>query len=258
MMQRRQVLPEALDHLDAQDPAAQHSRRDLQRLHRLMGTQGTVLRFMRALPISRRSRPPLRVLELGAGDGSLMLGVARALHGTWPAVAITLLDRQPLLAAATVDAYAEVGWAARAEIVDVLDWAAFADARHWDLVVAHLFLHHFQAAQVAALLAAVAARSDHFLACEPRRGWIAWAGSHLVGALGANAITRSDAVLSVRAGFRDGELRALWPATGWTLAESGAGLFSHCLTASRTPPPRDTRPRQPLAKPQPLPTGDHP
>ncbi len=262
----RVVLPEMLDGLAAEDQAAQRSRRDLQRVHRAMGTRTLLLGALRALPLQRTrnaSSAPLQVLELGAGDGSLMLGVARALQGQWPAVALTLLDRLPLLTAATQTAYARAGWTATAEVDDALDWAARAGAepqsepqfepqfqrcserhsertapqagQHWDLIVANLFLHHFKSAELATLLAAVASSSDHFVACEPRRAWLAWAGSHLVGALGANAVTREDAVLSVHAGFRGQELAAHWPAAapGWHLSETAGGLFSHCFVASR-------------------------
>ncbi len=246
----RVVLPEALDALAAEDEAAQRSRRDLQRVHRVMRTRATLMRALRALPLigaGTASSAPLRVLELGAGDGSLMLGVARSLHGQWPAVELTLLDRLPLLTAATVAAYALAGWTATAEVGNALDWAARAKAEgssplvtsRWDLIVANLFLHHFEGAELALLLAAVARSSDHFVACEPRRASLAWAGSHLIGALGVNAVTREDAVLSVHAGFRDHEMVALWPAkTGWNLSESAAGLFSHCFVASRAAGPR--------------------
>ncbi len=242
----RTVLPEVLDGLAADDLDAQRSRRDLQRVHRAMGTRAMLLRALRALPLARArsaSPVPLRVLELGAGDGSLMLGVARSLQGEWPPVAITLLDRLPLLTAATAAQYALAGWTATAAVDDALDWARRANderssgqtAPRFDLIVANLFLHHFQGAELAMLLAAVAGSSEHFVACEPRRAWLAWAGSHLVGALGANAVTREDAVLSVHAGFRGRELQEIWPApTGWHLSEEGAGLFSHCFVASRT------------------------
>jgi len=246
----RVVLPEVLDGLAADDLSAQRSRRDLQRVHRAMGTRGTLLRALRTLPFMRArtaSFAPLRVLELGAGDGSLMLGVARAMQGEWPAVALTLLDRLPLLTSATASEYALAGWTATAEVGDALDWAARAHAEpgsehlalqaapRWDLIVANLFLHHFKSAELTVLLAAVADGCEHFVACEPRRAWLSWAGSHLVGVLGANAVTREDAVLSVHAGFRDHELRAHWPAStpDWTVSEAAAGLFSHCFVASR-------------------------
>ncbi len=245
----RIVVPEVLDGLDANDPDAQRSRRDLQRVHRAMGTRSTVLRALRALPIRRSSTRPLQVLELGAGDGSLMLKVARTLQFEWPAVALTLLDLQNLLTPSTIADYAAVGWHAAAQVGDALAWAEGADANclpraapRWDLIVVNLFLHHFQNPQLTVLLAAIAARSEHFFACEPRRGGLTLAASHLIGALGVNAVTREDAVLSVRAGFRGTELSALWPANApqstaestpdWKLREYSAGLFSHCLTGS--------------------------
>ena len=139
--------------------------------------------------------------------------------------------------------YAALGWTAVESIADVADWARTANGPlhaqgttpRWDLIVANLFMHHFEGAQLARLLAAIAQRCDNFFACEPRRAWLALAGSHLVGAIGANAVTREDAVLSVHAGFRGAELSALWPgrAADWRLREYPAGLFSHCFVAER-------------------------
>jgi hypothetical protein len=41
-----------------------------------------------------------------------------------------------------------------------------------------------------------------------------------------------DAEISVRAGFRDSELSALWPSDArWQLNEQRAGLFSHRFVA---------------------------
>jgi hypothetical protein len=105
----------------------------------------------------------------------------------------------------------------------------------WDLIVTTLFLHHFEGAALERVLAAIEHRTERFFACEPRRAPLALVGSHLVGALGANAVTREDAVLSVHAGFRDDELSRTWPgdAADWQLHEYPAGLFSHCLRAER-------------------------
>ncbi len=252
----RMVEPEVLDGLAERDPAAQRARRDLQRVHRVMGTRRILLKaWQAALPQARQpDAAPLRVLELGAGDGSLLLGVARALPRhepvAAPAVHLTLLDRQALLTPALVADYAACGWRCEALVTDVLDWAgAEPDATAppsglpgWDLIVANLFLHHFEGAPLARLLQAVAARCDHFLAVEPRRSRFALAGSRLIGALGVNAVTRVDAVASVRAGFTGEELRALWPpdAPGWTLREAAAGPFSHCLLAVREQPGAET------------------
>ncbi len=248
MTMTRVVLAETLDGLAADDPSALRSHRDLRRIHRVMGTRAIVLRGLRAMALLRRGAAPMRVLELGAGDGSLMLGVARELGRQWPRVELTLLDRKSWISGATLQGYADAGWSATATVCDVRDWVAgAADARlngsrqgRWDLIVANLFLHHFEGAQLAELLGAIAARTERFFACEPRRAWLSLAGSHLVGAIGANAVTRHDAVLSVHAGFRGQELTALWPANVASAAnglrrqlqEFPAGLFSHCFAAA--------------------------
>lgn len=237
----RRVEPESLDGLAADDPVAQHSRRDLRRVHRCMGTRSLLVRELRSLGPPKTGT--MRILELGAGDGRLMLGVARDLAPSWRPVELTLLDRLPLVDGRTVARYARCGWAAQSSVMDALDWAragtrsrAAPDARpRWDLVVANLFLHHFDGPRLALLLGAIAASADEFMACEPRRGWRALAGSHLVGAIGANAVTRADAVLSVHAGFRERELTALWPRVHaqWRLREHAAGAFSHLFRATR-------------------------
>lgn len=241
----RKVSAERLDHLPADDPAAQRSRRDLMRVHRVMGTSGIVARGWQALWPPQRRSAPLRVLELGAGDGTLLLAVARQLAPSFPLVELTLLDRQDIVSPATLAAFDKLGWQVTVEVTDVLDWAARppntvpgAAASSWDLIMTTLFLHHFEGADLDTLLMAIAARSQRFFACEPRRGWLALTGSRLIGAIGANAVTRDDAVFSVHAGFRERELTALWPApaTAWQSREYTAGLFGHCFSATRAGP----------------------
>jgi hypothetical protein len=241
-MMPRVVGAEALDGLPHDDPSAIRSRRDLRRVHRAMGTQMIIMRALKAMKLSRHEIEPLRMLEIGAGDGSLMLGVAQALSGAWPKVALTLLDRQALVTPSTVASYRALGWTVATEVGDVLDWAAGGRPKppvnanqRWDLIVANLFLHHFEGEQLARLMQAIAQKSDRLLACEPRRDWLALVGSHLTGMIGANAVTREDAVLSVHAGFLGQELSALWPAQGepWRIQECAAGLFSHFFWAER-------------------------
>lgn len=234
----RRVQAELLDDLPAADPVAVHSRRDLRRVHLFLATRARLVRALSGL-VTAPERP-LRVLELGAGDGLLLLGVAREMDSKWGPVELTLLDRVALVDRATVAAFARCGWTARSSVMDVRDWARAAGdcrppaASRWDVVVANLFLHHFEGKELKRLLAAIAARSEHFIALEPRRGWRALAGSHLVGLLGANAVTRTDAVLSVHAGFRDRELTTLWPNPAqWTVREEPAGAFGHCFRATR-------------------------
>jgi hypothetical protein len=225
----RSVQPETLDHLTEDDPRAVRSRADLRRIHRVMGTRSIMLRAL------RNSVAPRRVLELGAGDGTLMLGVAKELADHWPQVHLTLLDRQSLIAPGTIGGFHALGWHLEIVNADVLDWIRRPARNCYDLVAANLFIHHFDDTQLASLLPALAERTTAFFACEPRRGRLPLAGSHLIGLIGANAVTREDAVLSVRAGFTDNELTALWPNddSSWHVREYAAGLFSHCFLALR-------------------------
>ena len=227
----RRVSPEALDSLGADDPAAQRSRRDLRRLHVAMGTLSIMMRTIGAEP----NPSPLRILELGAGDGSLALRFARRHARQWPRTSWTLLDRQNTVAESTLQGLREVGWQANVVVADVFDWLSRHQQCGWDIVVANLFVHHFDGDELRHLLRAVSGVTPLFFCCEPRRNMTALIGSHLVGLIGAGAVTREDAVLSVHAGFRDCELSAHWPIhEGWSLREYSAGLFSHCLLARKT------------------------
>jgi 2-polyprenyl-3-methyl-5-hydroxy-6-metoxy-1,4-benzoquinol methylase len=227
----RRVVPEALDQLAASDPRAVRSRADLRRINRLLAAHTLMLRAL-----SNGMPAPRHIIELGAGDGTLMLAIARKMAARWPAVHLTLLDRQHLASAQTISAFGALGWQADILASDVHDWLTEASQQRFDLVLANLFIHHFHNQQLAPMLAAIAQRCEVFFACEPRRTWLPLAGSHLIGLIGANAVTREDAVLSVHAGFCRDELTALWPdelRQAWILDEYPAGLFSHCFHAVR-------------------------
>jgi hypothetical protein len=109
-----------------------------------------------------------------------------------------------------------------------------ANASALEVVVANLFLHHFQDVRLAELLSAVASRTRVFVAIEPRRAPWPLITCRWLWAIGCNSVTRHDAAISVRAGFSGRELSALWPADpGWELTERPTGLFSHLFVARR-------------------------
>jgi len=240
----RRLEPELLDELPPDEPRAIRSRLDLQRVHRAMGSIAILRRLAAGL---HSPAPPRRILELGAGDGSLLLRFARTRHVDWPGVELTLLDRQSLVSSATIAAFQDLGWSVQSLTMDVLSWSREINkpslpVPRYDLCLTSLFLHHFDAPELQVLLRGVAARSEAFIACEPRRDWIAGVGSRLIGLLGVNAVTRGDAVKSVAAGFRGQELSQLWrEVTGaasrvrghWQLEEFAARPFTHCFVAER-------------------------
>jgi 2-polyprenyl-3-methyl-5-hydroxy-6-metoxy-1,4-benzoquinol methylase len=228
-LSRRRLVGEILDGLAPDDPRAVASRRDLRRINVVMRQHAIVERLLRThLP-----SPPRRLLEIGGGDGQFMLGLARRLARDWPGVELTLVDLTDSVTPATRAGFAAAGWALRVVTADIFAWAGDADAS-FDAVIANLVLHHFDDAQLARLFAAMAPLAPVFLAAEPRRAAFPLFSSLLVGAIGANDVTRHDAPASVRAGFRGGELGALWPgAQDAVLTEGRRGLFTHVFAASR-------------------------
>ena len=227
----RSIEPEWLDELPADDPRALRSRRDLARINALMMNSTLVARELRRVC---RATPPRTIAEIGAGDGSFMLRVAQRLAPQWPTMDVVLLDQQSLLTAETRGKFAATGWQAQAVAADVFAWLAQPAAPVFDVIVANLFLHHFDATGLTQLLSLAAQRTRVLIACEPRRSRRALLGSRLLGIIGCNDVTRHDAVASVHAGFISRELCGWWPAgSAWTLREYPYGWFSHCFVAAR-------------------------
>lgn len=225
----RHLQPELLDTLAPDDPRAIRSRRDLRRINRLMATSSLL-----GAPLDRilRGSSPVRVVDLGAGDGEVLLRLARRRARRWPKISLELLDMQPVVGAQALAHYRALGWSVQVIRADVFDWLAQPACGIEPVIVANLFVHHFEGEKLHALLSGIAARASAFVCCEPRRSRLALAGSRLLGAIGCNEVTRHDAIASVRAGFRASELSALWPQPSvWSLREGPVGLFSHRFVA---------------------------
>jgi len=143
-----------------------------------------------------------------------------------------LLDMQIQASTATLAALAALGWHAQSVMADVFDWPRSPDTR--EIVIANLFLHHFEQARLLRLLRMISRHAEAFIAIEPRRAAWPLLCSRLLWAIGCNDVTRHDAPISVRAGFSGVELSALWPdRSNWRLAEHRAGAFSHLFIARR-------------------------
>jgi hypothetical protein len=225
----RRVEPELLDDLAADEPQALRARRDLRRVNAVMLQPG----IMRGLLLRHAPAPPRRLVDLGGGDGRFMLDVARGLARHWPAVSVRVVDRQATLDGRTRAGFRTLGWQVEAVQADAGEFLAASPPAGADAVVANLFLHHFDDEHLQGLLAEAARLAPLFVACEPRRGRIPLLGSRLLWAVGCGAVTRYDAPVSVRAGFRAAELSQLWPRGGWRLHEASARLFTHTFAAVR-------------------------
>jgi hypothetical protein len=224
----RRLETELLDVLPADDAAAMRSRRDLRCLNQVMLHPAIMARRM----LRHSVDAPRRIIELGAGDGSLMLRLSRRLARHWSGVAVILVDRQDIVSRETRQAISSLGWREDRVTQDVFEYLAVAEPA--DIIIANLFLHHFQRSQITDIFTRCAKLAPVLIALEPRRTTLPLLGSRLIWLLGCNHVSRHDAVASVRAGFRDSELSALWPdRQGWNLDERSAGLWTHCFVAQK-------------------------
>jgi len=227
----RTLHSELVDDLPPEHPGAIATRRDLRRLNSLMGHTGILTRSLkRVFP----QKTPSRIVEIGAGDGELLLRIAKRLADRWHDVNATLVDLQDLLNNETKDDFAALNWGVSAVKGDVFEWMAGAAAEKTDVVLGNLILHHFSDAQLSTLFSAIAKKADALIAVEPRRGaWPLFCARSL-SLIGCSPVTCHDAPVSVQAGFTGRELSNLWPHDGqWELLERRAGLFSHLFVARR-------------------------
>jgi hypothetical protein len=226
---RRVVRPEILDDLPAEDPRAARARRDLRIINVLMGHPRLVVRALRDL-----NTLPRRIVELGGGDGTLLLRVARALGPAQQPVRAVLVDRRPAVAPATETALSARGWHVEVTEADVCAWLERPDLDVADVTIANLFLHHFEDTELRRLLELVSRQTRCFIACEPSRSRAGLAGVSLMRLAGFSDVTRHDGRISVCAGFRDREISALWPSSvSCTVTERSVAPFSHLFIARR-------------------------
>ena len=225
-MRERVLTPEILDNLSPADPRAVRSRRDLVLINAVM-RQGVIMAGL----LSEFPAPKL-IADLGGGDGRFMLGVARRLARRWQGVTVMIADRQPIVSVETRAGFARLGWRCESLTGDVFATLPLIAP---DIITANLFLHHLDDDVLARLLEMGTKRAKGFVACEPHRSAFALLGARLVGVLGANDVSRHDAVASVRAGFRGRELSQLWPSSAkhpsWTLRERDIFPFTHGFAA---------------------------
>lgn len=219
------VAAEYLDTLNPNHPLAIGSRGDLRRINRIMGHASFLMRLFleTSAPAWVKS-----IVEWGAGDGNISEAVATKWPRNRPPPTLILVDQHALVPDARRQRIQNLGWTVQTVTTDVFAWLETGPQPEGRLIFANLFLHHFSNELLAQLLEGAAKHCQMFAACEPRRSRAALLGASLLGLIGCNAVTRHDAVVSVRAGFRDREISALCKATNRRETQEGStGLFSH-------------------------------
>jgi len=180
---KRIVLPEILDHLQADDPRAVRSRRDLRLINLLMGNHHWLLKQVKEL----RERGITKIVEIGSGDGLFCNKLGEE------GFSVQAID----LAPEPKELHENVIWR-QGDIFELLGEIK------GDVIIANLFLHHFKEDELKKL-GELFHHYSYFLCCEPLR----WSTAHVFGKIlhpVINDVTRHDMHVSIDAGFVEGEL----------------------------------------------------
>lgn len=215
---KRVIEREWLDDLPTDDPRAVASRRDLRWINRLMGSERGFVRRLRSGPMAKGK---MRIVEWGAGDGSLALRLCAVVRpAEYRAVDIA---RAPQGLPDTIK------WAQ----TDILDEDTLDGA---DLLCTNLLLHHFSAAQLRQLGEMIQRSTVRWvIAHEPKRARRYQKLLRCGVLLGFNAVTMHDAVVSVAAGFTGNELAdclGLDP-FAWEVTVRSSGMGGYWMEAQR-------------------------
>jgi len=196
-----------LDDLAAPGDLVRQSLHHLARSNRWFGGKAAVWHGIARLVESFRGSS-LTLLDVGTGAGDIPLACASLLRRRGLTTRIHGLERHPVCAKQAREAGLHT-------VLGDGRCLPFAD-RAVDLVLASQVVHHLPPAGVIQLAreATRVARLGVVIAdLRPSRGW-QWGFRIASGVLGFDRATREDGIISLRRGFRPGDLRPLLEAAG--------------------------------------------
>lgn len=215
-MQERSVQPEILETLPHDHPDAVRSREDLFQVNGIMGNHRWIARMLRL-----HAKPGWKITEIGAGDGLLSLGLAgQGLCRTADLHAFDLAPRPAMWPA-------EAAWTQGDLFAHPLPGS--------EVLIANLFLHHFQPGQLQTLGRQIPGETRMILAAEPARYRMHTVmGRFFCSLAELNWVTRYDMQVSIRAGFRRMELpQSLGLGNDWQMEVRETLFGSYRLMALR-------------------------
>lgn len=180
---KRVVVPEILDELNAQDDRAVRSRRDLRMVNGFMRGESWIAGELKKMEGVKR------VVDLGAGDGCLAAEIVRQM----PDMEVICVDLVPRPVALDD----RIGWWQG----DLFDYHDYDETT---VVVANLFLHHFNSAELKRLGRLICG-VQALLVAEPYRAKLGMVMGRCLFPW-VNDVTRHDMLVSIRAGFVEDEL----------------------------------------------------
>lgn len=202
MLRDRAIAEELMDADDLPAETYAAVMRDLAVVNTVTMARRPTLAFLDR--VIEKHRAPLKILDVGFGDGDMLRSVARWADKRRVPVVLTGIDLNPSSAPAA-QAHTPPGMAIDWRTGDYTDLAG----EGWDVVLSSLVAHHMTHAQLIAFL--------RFMDREARTGWFindlhrhgfAWLGFPLLATLARwHPIVRHDGQLSIARSYRPAE----WP-----------------------------------------------
>ena len=205
--------PEWMDRPDNAPDALAGALHDIRAVNRWLGGARVIVEGVAAAWRTADPQRPFTILDVGTGGADVPLAIVRAARAAGRPVAIIGIDREPATVTFARNATREVP-EIQIERADAFNPGFSEDS--FDLVVASMFLHHFEHDEAVRLVAGfrrLARRA--VLVNDLRRHALPWAFIAV-----ASRVTRRhpmfvhDAPLSVLRGFTEGELRRIAEGTG--------------------------------------------
>jgi ubiquinone/menaquinone biosynthesis C-methylase UbiE len=205
----RRLEPEAMD--DPTLDAHEHARalKGLARLNRLSGATRQITTPLASL--CQRLDRPVRVLDVATGSGDIPIALMRRAERLGLALQVDGCDVSPVAVASANERMQSFGGGATDATFFVHDVVRDPLPTGYDAVICSLFLHHLSRREAVGLLGEMRRAAQHLLVVNdlerrPIHEALVFAGSRLVT---RSWVVRKDAVLSIRAAFTRGELRAM-------------------------------------------------
>ncbi|MGB7408701.1 MAG: methyltransferase domain-containing protein [Pontixanthobacter sp.] len=159
MLEQRLIAEEMMDADDLDEATYIAVVHDLARVNALTLAYRPTIQFMRRLVRHREADRPLRILDVGFGDGDMLRRIARWAAKRNIAVDLVGIDLNPRSLAAVKERTTD----AMGIDYRIGDYASLA-GEGWDAIISNLVAHHMSHDQLIAFL--------RFMQAEARLGWL--------------------------------------------------------------------------------------
>ncbi len=204
--------PEIMDDLDLEGDVLRQTLKEITRINLLLGGNEVTLNGIKSLLAPLKPTKPVRILDIGCGDGEILRIIARWGRKRQVPVELIGIDANEFICSVAEESskdYPEISF----QSLDI-----FSDkfkAIDFDIVTATLVMHHFSNNQLDWLINHFSKASIGVVINDLHRHWFAFHSINLLTAIfSRSSMVKNDAGVSVLRAFRKQELQRLMSSCG--------------------------------------------